>query len=61
VGPPLPVEAIAYAPLLAAPPAQPPSAQETASSAAAIMARGAFRHEAIGASLIAPCDIVKMR
>ena len=50
--------------LLAAPPlAQPPSPQATASNAAAIAARSGrpVRAEMDDASLITPCDIVKMR
>jgi hypothetical protein len=61
VVPPPALGAIAYEPLpVAPPPAQPPSAEATKNSTAAIMARGACRHEAGKVSLIAPCDIVKM-
>ena len=61
---PLPLPAIANESLAAPPPAQPPSPQATASSAAAIAARGIVRLarcRSDDASLITPCDIVKMR
>jgi hypothetical protein len=52
---------MAYELLPVAPlPAQPPSAEATTKSAAAIMARGARGREAIRVVLMVPCDIVKM-